>query len=74
MTEQQSAAVEHHEDEGHSVLGWVCVVIMLIGVFVGSFALFFDQMLFVWIGTGLTALGAIAWPILKLAGVGRKAH
>lgn len=76
MTDQQAmnAHVEEHEDEGHSALGWICVIIMIIGFAVGTLFFVLGQPMGVYIGAGIIVLGAIAWPILKLAGLGPKAQ
>lgn len=75
MTEQQvsTAYVEEH-DEGHSTLGWVCVIIMIVGFFIGTLFFFLAVPVMVWVGAGIIVLGAILWPILKLAGLGPKAE
>lgn len=70
----QPAAVEHHEDEGHSVAGWVGVTVMLLGFALGTLGLFIDQMIIVWVGVALIPVGAILWPLLKAFGLGPKAH
>lgn len=76
MTEQQAtiASIEEHEDEGHSALGWICVIIMIIGFAVGTLFFWLAQPMGVYIGSGIIVLGALAWPILKLAGLGAKAQ
>lgn len=68
------AYVEPHEDEGHSVAGWIGVIVMLIGIATIAVALFFDQFTIAYIGAGIVAVGIILWPILKAAGLGPKKH
>ena len=77
IDEQKAAAtrpadVEPHEDEGHSIAGWVGVIVMLVGIATVAVALFFDQFTIAYIGVGLVAVGIILWPILKAAGLGPK--
>ena len=70
----QSTAVAHHEDEGHSVAGWVGVTLILIGFTVGTIGLFLANEVVTWVGVALIPVGAIVWPILKMFGLGPKAH
>lgn len=63
-----------HEDEGHSVAGWVGVAAMLVGIAMIAVGLFIDQMMVVYIGIGVTVLGIILWPVLRAAGLGPKSH
>lgn len=70
----QQAVVEHHEDEGHSVAGWVGVIVILIGFTLGAIGLFIDNAVLTWVGVGLVPAGAIIWPVLKAFGLGPKEH
>lgn len=70
----QSTAIEHHEDEGHSIAGWVGVTVILLGVALGTIGLFIASDPLVWIGVALIPVGAILWPVLKMFGLGPKAH
>jgi len=63
---------EYHESEGHSIAGWVGVALMIIGSISIAVGLFIEVDLAVWIGLGVFVLGVIAWPALKLAGLGPK--
>ncbi|KAB1657833.1 hypothetical protein F8O01_07765 [Pseudoclavibacter chungangensis] len=74
MTEKAvtTAAQEHHEDEGHSVAAWTSVVVMLVGVTLGTFGIWFANEVLVWVGVGLLVVGAILWPVLRAAGFGPK--
>lgn len=74
MSEHAATAAQHHEDEGHSVAGWIGVILILLGLATVSTALFLELELVKWIGLGVAALGIIAWPVLKLAGLGPKSH
>lgn len=76
MTEQQAApaVVEHHEDEGHSIAAWIGVFVIVAGFVVGTVCLFLENTIGTWIGVALVPLGAILWPVLKLAGLGPKDH
>lgn len=74
MSEHAATAAQHHEDEGHSVAGWIGVILILLGLATVATALFLELELVKWIGLGVAALGIIAWPVLKLAGLGPKSH
>lgn len=75
MTEQQTTPyVEEHEDEGHSKLGWICSIVMMVGFAVATVAFFLASDIGTWVGAAMIVLGAIAWPILKVAGLGPKAE
>lgn len=76
MTNQQAnaAEVEHHEDEGHSIAGWVSVFVMVVGFAIGTIFFYLANTLMVWVGVGVIVVGAILWPILKFAGLGPKSH
>lgn len=74
MSEHAATAAQHHEDEGHSVAGWIGVILILVGLAVAAAALFLEINMMLWIGLGVAALGIVAWPILKLAGLGPKSH
>ncbi|GGA57188.1 hypothetical protein GCM10011490_03740 [Pseudoclavibacter endophyticus] len=70
--EGTSIEAEHHDDEGHSIIGWVCVLTMIVGFLIGTVSFYLAIEVAVWVGVGITLLGAIMWPILKAAGVGEK--
>lgn len=76
MTEQQAtiASIEEHEDEGHSALGWICVIVMIAGFAAGTVFFWLENPMGVYISVGVILLAALAWPILKLAGLGPKAQ
>lgn len=76
MTDQQAmtVTVEEHEDEGHSAIGWICVLIMVVGFLIGTVAFVLAIPTAVWVGVGVILVGAILWPILKAAGLGPKGH
>lgn len=76
MTEQQAATavVEHHEDEGHSLAGWIGVIVIIVGFIVGTVFFFLENTIGTWVGAGLVVVGAILWPVLKLVGLGPKDH
>ncbi|MDO5053185.1 MAG: HGxxPAAW family protein [Pseudoclavibacter sp.] len=76
MTQQavEKAVEEHHEDEGHSIAGWTSVTVMLVGVLLGALAMWFESQTMLWVGVGLLVVGAVLWPVLKLAGLGPKAR
>lgn len=82
MTEKavSTAVEEHHEDEGHSIAAWTSVVVMLAGITVATLAAWFVDpaalwtSAWTWTGIGILVVGIILWPVLKVAGLGPKAH
>ena len=64
----------HPNDPGHgdSPAAWTAVIVMLIGIAVGTVAFFLHQAWLVWICAGVVALGWILGWILAKAGYGVK--
>lgn len=60
------------EEPGHgsSPAAWIAVAIMLVGVFIGTLALFLDVIPLVYFGGLLIPIGLIVGWILKAAGFG----
>lgn len=55
---------------GHSPAAWTAVVIMLIGISIGTFFFFLDMPVVVWISAGIVVVGAlVGWGMAK-AGYG----
>ena len=55
---------------GHSPAAWTAVIIMLVGVAIGTFFFFLDMPVFVWIAAGIVVVGAlVGWGMAK-AGYG----
>lgn len=61
-----------HEEPGHgdSPAAWTAVVVMLIGVALGTVFFFLHNPTMVWVSAGVVALGAILGWILSKAGYG----
>lgn len=75
MSDKQVVLSRYHvEDEGNSVAGWIGVTIMILGFIVGTVGLFIVNDVVTYVGVGMVVVGAIAWPILKAAGLGPKGH
>lgn len=75
MSDKHVVAAQYHvEDEGNSALGWVCVTAIILGFAIGTLGLFFAHDITVYVGAGIAVLAALAWPILKAAGLGPKAE
>ncbi|WP_243063039.1 DUF6704 family protein [Humibacter sp. RRB41] len=55
---------------GHSPAAWTAVIIMLIGVTVGTFAFWFDQPWVVLAGAVVVVIGPIVGGIMSRAGYG----
>ncbi len=64
----------HHGDPGHgdSPAAWTAVIVMLLGIAVGTVAFFLHQAVLVWICVGVVALGAVIGWVLSKAGYGVK--
>jgi len=64
----------HHGDPGHgdSPAAWTAVIVMLLGIAVGTVALFINQPILVWISVGVVVVGAILGWVLSKAGYGVK--
>lgn len=55
---------------GHSPAAWTAVIIMLVGVAIGTFFFFLDMPIVVWIAAGIIVIGAlVGWGMSK-AGYG----
>jgi hypothetical protein len=55
---------------GHSPAAWTAVIIMLVGVAIGTFFFFLDMPIVVWVAAGIVVLGAlVGWGMAK-AGYG----
>ena len=55
---------------GHSPAAWTAVIIMLVGVAIGTFFFFLDMPIVVWISAGIVLIGAlVGWGMAK-AGYG----
>ena len=55
---------------GHSPAAWTAVIIMLVGVAIGTFFFFLDMPIVVWISAGIVVIGAlVGWGMAK-AGYG----
>ena len=55
---------------GHSPAAWTAVIIMLVGVAIGTFFFFLDMPVVVWIAAGIVVVGAlVGWGMAK-AGYG----
>lgn len=61
-----------HSDPGHgdSPAAWTAVVVMLLGIAVGTTAFFLALEWLVWVAVGVVVLGAILGFILAKAGFG----
>ncbi|MBS1674848.1 MAG: hypothetical protein JSS74_12900 [Actinobacteria bacterium] len=55
---------------GHSPAAWTAVVIMLLGLAVGTTAFFLDIPVVVWVGVAIIVVGMIMGPVLSKAGYG----
>ena len=55
---------------GHSPAAWTAVIIMLVGIAIGTFFFFLDMPIVVWVAAGIVVVGAlVGWGMAK-AGYG----
>lgn len=64
----------HVEDEGNSVAGWTGFTLICLGFLIGTVGLFLNIDIILWIGVALIPIGALAWVIMQVAGLGPKEH
>lgn len=58
--------------EGSSPAAWIAVVIMLVGVFIGTLALFLDVLPAVFIGAAIVPIGLLVGAVLARLGFGAR--
>lgn len=63
-------STETEPGHGNSPAAWTAVVIMLVGVTVGTLAFWFDLAWLVWVSVGVVVLGAIVGGIMAKVGYG----
>ena len=56
--------------QGDSPAAWTAVIVMTLGIALGTVAIFFAQYTLVWVGAGLVVLGLLLGFILSKAGYG----
>lgn len=63
---------DQHQDPGHgdSPAAWTAVIVMLLGIAVGTVAFFLHQAWLVWICAGVVAFGLLLGVILAKMGYG----
>lgn len=64
------ANISDEPGHGSSPAAWTAVVIMLVGVAIGTVALFFDVLAVVLVGAALIPIGLIVGGVMKKAGFG----
>jgi hypothetical protein len=55
---------------GHSPAAWTAVIIMLVGIAIGTFFFFLDMPIVVWISAGIVVIGALVGWFMARAGYG----
>ncbi|MFE1645026.1 DUF6704 family protein [Microbacterium sp. P01] len=55
---------------GHSPAAWTAVVIMLVGLAIGTAAFFFEVVWLVWASVAIVVIGLIVGWVMKRAGYG----
>jgi hypothetical protein len=55
---------------GHSPAAWTAVIIMLVGIAIGTFFFFLDMPVVVWICAGIVVIGALVGWGMARAGYG----
>jgi hypothetical protein len=66
---QMSEEIEEH-GHGNSPAAWTAVVVMLVGIAIGTVAFFFAIVWLVWASAALVVVGALIGWILARAGFG----
>lgn len=64
------ANISDEPGHGSSPAAWTAVVIMLVGVTIGTIALFFDVIPAVLVGAALIPIGLVVGGVMKRAGFG----
>lgn len=64
------ANISDEPGHGSSPAAWTAVVIMLVGVLIGTVALFLDVLVLVYVGAALIPIGLIVGGVMKRAGFG----
>jgi hypothetical protein len=57
---------------GHSPAAWTAVIIMLVGIAIGTFFFFLDEPIGVWISAGIVLIGALVGWGMSRAGYGAR--
>jgi hypothetical protein len=55
---------------GHSPAAWTAVIIMLVGIAIGTFFFFLDMPIVVWVAAGIVVVGLVVGWIMSRAGYG----
>jgi hypothetical protein len=63
-------STETEPGHGNSPAAWTAVIIMLVGITVGTLAFWFDLAWLVWVSAGVVLLGAIVGAVLAKVGYG----
>ena len=63
-------STETEPGHGNSPAAWTAVVIMLVGITVGTLAFWFDMAWLVWVSAGVVVIGAIVGAVLAKVGYG----
>lgn len=63
---------ENEPGHGHSPAAWIAVVVMLVGLAVGTVAFFLEQAIVVWISVGVVVVGLLLGIVLARLGYGAR--
>ncbi len=63
-------STETEPGHGNSPAAWTAVIIMLVGISVGTLAFWFDMAWLVWVSAGVVLLGAIVGAVMAKVGYG----
>lgn len=55
---------------GNSPAAWTAVIVMVIGLSIGTLFLFLENITMVWVGAGVLALGMLLGLVMKAVGYG----
>lgn len=60
-------------DHGHTAAAWTAVLIILVGFFIGAFAVAVVSWPVFWVGAGVILLGLIVGKVMQMMGLGKRA-
>jgi hypothetical protein len=63
-------STETEPGHGNSPAAWTAVIIMLVGITVGTLAFWLDMAWLVWVSAGVVLLGAIVGAVMAKVGYG----
>lgn len=59
------------QDHGHTTAAWTAVSIILVGIFIGAFAVAMLNWVLFWVGAGVIVLGLLVGKVMQMMGLGK---